>query len=329
MIISIYLDDDIPIHPKDEARLAELEHKNNIVCKCKSQYNNISVLKSDIGRILLFDDTYQGGIINYSTFTGGFPYTRYYHLSKLINPDIKKILVLGLGSGSVITDCQSIYDVKKIDIIEIDQQVINISKEYFDFKSNSNISIHCEEAYQYVSNCKEIYDLILVDVFEASGMPYRLMTKEFIELLFNITSNKGIVGVNYFGKENIEEKGNEVFLAQYKTYKSIFPSIYAIPVLYGAYEFFRSVLNLRQKMGTLTNIIVLASKDNYQLSKPELILKATTYTQSKNSYLINMKEYAKDLYDKTPDTSGVKILTQSFTTDKQYDPEKFIQLIQN
>lgn len=329
MIISIYLDDTTTIHPKDEARLAEIEHCDNIIYSKKSTYNDISVLDCPIGRILLFEDTYQGGFIKYKNFTGGFPYTRYYHLSKLINDDINNILVLGLGSGSVVKDCLNIYDIQQLDIVEIDKNVISIAKEYFNLKDIKQVNIICEEARQYVSNCKTIYDLIIVDVFEARGMPYSLMTKEFIDQLNKILSNNGLVGVNYFGYEDLSGPSNEIFLAQYKTYRDIFPSVYAIPVLYGGYEFFREALNLRYKMGSLTNIMLLASKDPLNVSKPELIQRARDYLKHSKLIMPNIVDYARDLFNEKLDIESVNILSDNMNFDKPYNHKQFIQRIQN
>lgn len=328
MIVSIYLENDSFIHSKDEKKLLEIEKKENIVFESKSSYNNITILNTDMGRILLFEDTYQGGIINYNGFKGGMPYTRYYHLANVINEKIQNILVLGLGSGSILLDILKTYDCNLIDAVEIDPIIIELAHKYFDLPENGNFNIHCEDAIDFVYNTKNKYDFIIVDIFVSKGMPYKFMTREFIQKAHSILKNNGVIGVNLFGTEDISEEINAIFRSEYKTYSSIFNTLYCFPVLYGAYEFYRYSCNLRYKLGSLTNVVLLATKAEQKISKTQFIQKARALMKStKLNHFKNFDLYARDYYEKEISTKGVKILTNNFDSDLDYN--QFQQLIQD
>ncbi|MGD9581611.1 MAG: spermidine synthase, partial [Vampirovibrionia bacterium] len=225
MIISTYIEDNNYLHSEDERKLLAIEKADNVIYEYKSDYNNISIIESCIGRILLFDDTYQGGNIKYNGYYGGMPYTRYYHMAKSINNNIKNILILGLGSGSVVKDCIKIYDYQSIDIIDIDSYVIDAAYKYFDLPENDSVKVFCEDARDYIFYTNKLYDLIIVDVFVAKGMPYKFMTKEFISQAFNILTNEGIIGVNLFGTDNLSDPLNDIFKSEYKTYNEVFSNL--------------------------------------------------------------------------------------------------------
>jgi len=157
-------------------------------------------------------------------------------------------------------------------------------------------------------------------------MPFKFMTLEFIQKLYSILNPKGVVGVNLFGTEDLSQSSNDIFCAEYKTYQHVFNSVYAIPVLYGAYEFFRYSCNLRYKLGQLTNIVLLASKEDKKISKKDFIKKASYLQQNTSlSYLKNYSFYARDFYENTIPTDNIKIIQDNLEFNNSF--EQFLQLI--
>jgi spermidine synthase len=330
LIVAICLDDDSILDHRDEKKLVDIENKKNTLFQTASKHNNISVVDTPIGRILFFDYSYQGGLINYGSFKGGIPYTRYYHLSAVLNDEIKNILVLGVGSGTVINDCYHLYNINTLDAVDIDPEVVAIAQKFFNLSSDNYLKVHITDAREFVFSAKHKYDLIIMDVFLAYGMPLNLMTAEFIQKAFDCLTNDGIMGVNYFSTEKIAGNKSLVFRAQYKTYKEVFPNVYVFPVLYGAYEFYRYACNLRYKLGTLTNTVILASKNNKHITKPEFIRKAQVLQSNTNfSYLKNYALYARDYYNKEIPTEDVRILKDSILDDKELMLEKLMDYIKN
>lgn len=330
MIISTYLEENSYLHSQDEKKLLDIEKKENIIYKYKSKFNNISVLESPIGRILLFDDTYQGGNIKYNNFIGGMPYTRYYHLAKTICPEIKDILVLGLGSGSVVKDCTKIYDYNTIDVIDIDSDVIDVAYKYFDLPKHKSIKVYCEDARDFIFYTNKMYDLIIVDVFVAEGMPFKFMTEEFIQQAHNILTPNGIIGVNLFGTEDMSDPLNDIFKAEFKTYQKIFNTLYSFPVLYGSFEFFRYSCDLRYQMGRLTNNVLLSSKAKNKLNKTNFINEAKSLMKTtKLSYLQNYHLYAKDMIKENINTDKYNIIKDSLDKKPKCNNNDFISSIKN
>jgi spermidine synthase len=330
LIITICADETSVLNYKDEKKLQNIEAQDNIIYSVKSRYSNISISDSDIGRMLMFDRSYQGGNINYISFKGGMPYTRYYHLAGIFNTDIRNILILGIGSGSVIKDSTMIYDYREIDAIDIDSEVVDIAQTYFELPQNNRINYIVEDAGSYILRTDKKYDLVIVDLFLAKGMPLNFLTEEFAQKLSDILTDNGIVGINLFGNEDISGDQSIIFRSQYKVYNNIFPFVACFPVIYGAYEFYRLACNLRYKLGNLTNIVLLAARKPHDFNNNHFISRAKKLQQhSKFNYFKNYSLYARDIYTQKINTDDIKPIKDSFLKIKDLTTKKLTGLIKN
>jgi len=98
----------------------------------------------------------------------------------------KKILVLGLGGGSIITILRNEYLYKEhITAIEIDPEIIKIAEEEFHIKSNNKLKIVCADAYDFVLKNKVEFDFVIIDLFIDNVIPAPFFSTEFWEHLAN------------------------------------------------------------------------------------------------------------------------------------------------
>ena len=52
------------------------------------------------------------------------------HVPMAVHPDVKKVLVIGAGDGGVIRELTRYPSVEHIDLVEIDEEVVSVCKEY-------------------------------------------------------------------------------------------------------------------------------------------------------------------------------------------------------
>ena len=108
---------------------------DKVIYKKNSAFHQIKVVENEVGRFLHYLDTYQAGFINTDFYKGNLPYINYFLISYLINPYIKNILLIGLGSGKIVNDFEFLYkDLKSIDVIDIEENIFDIALNYFNFK---------------------------------------------------------------------------------------------------------------------------------------------------------------------------------------------------
>ena len=77
---------------------------DKVLCEINSDFHNIKIIENEVGKFIHYGDTYQAGFINTDFYKGKLPYINYFLIPYLINPDIKKILLIGLGTGKIVSD---------------------------------------------------------------------------------------------------------------------------------------------------------------------------------------------------------------------------------
>lgn len=154
-------------------------------------------------------------------------------LEKIDFGSIENILVLGMGGGSVIDSLRKKFDFKgKITAVDLDPVVIQIAEEEFGIKENKNQKILNQDAVEFVQNCRETFDLVIIDIFIDIIVPEVFYQKKFLFplskliradgfFIFNLgidlnKDSKEVSGVySFFEKEfdlELYEKLNEVNL---------------------------------------------------------------------------------------------------------------------
>jgi spermidine synthase len=111
--------------------------------------------------------------------------------------DIKKVLLLGLGAGSVVDLLVNKHGLKcTITGVELDKNVIDLAKKYFDIEKYTSLKIVQVDAFEFVQNNNEKYDLIVVDLFVGDTVPAAFSSEEFIQNLRRLCNEKCCVAYN-------------------------------------------------------------------------------------------------------------------------------------
>ncbi len=129
---------------------------------------------------------------------------------------MESILVLGVGGGSVIKTL--VHEIKfkgKIIGIEIDPEVHQIAKTYFDLDKISNLTVIIDNAFEFVLKTKEHYDLIIVDIFEDTHMPNFLYEDFFMHRMGELLTNNGSILFNTMLLNEKENQRNVKYLREF------------------------------------------------------------------------------------------------------------------
>lgn len=121
------------------------------------------------------------------------------HPAFAVNPDIERVLIIGGGDGGTAREVSRYNTVKKIDMVEIDERVVVLSKKYLPqtagkLDKDSRIKILYEDGLDFVKNAElGYYDLILVDSTDPIGPGEGLFTYEFYKNCYNALNENGIL----------------------------------------------------------------------------------------------------------------------------------------
>jgi len=120
----------------------------------------------------------------------------------------KRVLLLGLGAGSVIGVLKQYYDKMLNDAVEIDPEIIKVAKDFFNLPNDGGLSVICADAYDVVSTPSDYelrftgYDLIIVDTYCGGNFPKKLKSDDFIINLKKLKNSKGAIIFNRFYEPN-------------------------------------------------------------------------------------------------------------------------------
>ncbi len=111
----------------------------------------------------------------------------------------KRLLVVGLGGGTIPRVVRAHFPEIEIDCVELDPDVAAAAKEYFLFEESPTLRVHVLDGRRHIRRLAKEgakYDIVMLDAFRGGYIPYHLTTKEFLEQCRAILSEGGVVVSN-------------------------------------------------------------------------------------------------------------------------------------
>ncbi len=163
------------------------------LCSLKSEYQKIDVFSSrEFGKILTLD-----GFIMLTEKDEFIYHEMITHVPMAVNPSIKKVLIIGAGDGGVVRELTKYDSVEHIDLVEIDEAVVKVCREFLPTVScqmdDPRLRIHYQDGLKFVRKREDEYDLIIVDSTDPFGPGEVLFTREFYGNCYNALTKKGIL----------------------------------------------------------------------------------------------------------------------------------------
>ena len=187
----------------------------------QSDYQRIDIFETpEFGRVLTLD----GNVM--LTERDEFIYDEMIvHVPMAVHKEAKDILVIGAGDGGVVRELTRYDRVERIDLVEMDPQVVEACRAYLPGNAcrmdDRRVHIYFENALKYIRRCEEEYDLIIVDSSDPFGPSEGLFTREFYGSCFNALKEDGIM-VNQQGSPFYTEDASAM-QRSHKRIASTFP----------------------------------------------------------------------------------------------------------
>lgn len=147
------------------------------------------------------------------------------HVPMAVNPNIKRVLVIGGGDGGTVRELTKYDIIEKIDMVEIDELVVKAARKYLPTTSckldDPRVSLYFQDGIEFVRNIEEKYDLIIVDSTDPIGPGEGLFTQEFYDNCYKGLSEEGIL-INQNESAMYDHTKRELQRA-YKKIKETFP----------------------------------------------------------------------------------------------------------
>ncbi len=166
---------------------------NRHLFSAKSDYQQIDIFETpEFGRVLALDNNVM------LTERDEFIYDEMItHVPMSVHPGVRDILVIGAGDGGVVRELTRYESVEKIDLVELDPEVLNACRTYLPENAcrldDARVHIYYNNALRYIRRCTRQYDLIIVDSTDPFGPLESYFTREFYGSCYNALREDGIM----------------------------------------------------------------------------------------------------------------------------------------
>ena len=154
------------------------------------------------------------------------PYTEVALTALALSGEPRRILVLGLGGGTLAGFLRRHYPAAHIDAVDIDPEVVRVAKQYFGFREDGRMRAHVADGRKFIEGAREPYDLIFLDAFGTTSVPAHLTTREFLEAVRRATRPQGVVVGNLWFRQY-----NKLFDSMVATYRAVFDDLAVLHVV--------------------------------------------------------------------------------------------------
>lgn len=109
----------------------------------------------------------------------------------------RRVLMLGTAAGSLLHFLRHHYPQAEIITVDIDAELIETLQSRAILPTADDcLTYVIDDARHYVEHCQQCFDLVLVDIFDASQSPAWLLEKTVTDRLHKLLSNEGAVAYN-------------------------------------------------------------------------------------------------------------------------------------
>lgn len=165
---------------------------DELLLSTKSKFQDVLVFHNkQYGNVLVLD-----GVIQ-CTEKDEFAYQEMLaHLPLNCHRRPKRVLIIGGGDGGMAREAAKHPDVEHITMCEIDEEVINIAKEYLPYTSSGfespKLHLHIGDGFEFMEKHQNEFDVVISDTSDPVGPAERLFSEEYYKLVHSALKDDGI-----------------------------------------------------------------------------------------------------------------------------------------
>lgn len=160
----------------------------------KSEFQDVAVVDSyQFGRMLVLDGVFQTSIAEEFVY-----HEMIAHVPLFIHPNPKRVLVIGGGDGGAVREVVRHDTVEKVEMVEIDGMVVEVSKKYLPEisvamrENHPKLELKIGDGIAHMAAAENAYDVIIVDCSDPIGPGEGLFTREFYQNVYKALKEDGL-----------------------------------------------------------------------------------------------------------------------------------------
>ncbi|WP_426146269.1 spermidine synthase [Polaromonas sp. DSR2-3-2] len=139
-----------------------------------------------------------------------------------LKPEPQRILIIGLGGGSLPSALKKIVPQAMIETVELDPSVAKVAERFFGFMPGKDNAVAIEDGRVFVKRAQKQgkkYDLVILDAFDHVYVPEHMLTREYLLEVKSLLEKDGVLAANTFSSSRLYD-------AESATYAGVFGGFY-------------------------------------------------------------------------------------------------------
>lgn len=153
------------------------------------------------------------------------PYARVAFAGLALCDEPRRVMIVGLGGGTLPTFLRKHYPHAAIDAVDIDPDVVHVAKQFFGFREDDRMRAYVGDGREFVERFRQPYDMIFLDAFSSDSVPPHLTTQEFLRAVRRAVKPNGVVVGNIWSRSS-----NPLYDSMVRTYQEVFDQLYILDV---------------------------------------------------------------------------------------------------
>jgi spermidine synthase len=219
------IDPDRWLHDSINEDFIQLHRIEEVLYTGRTKYQSAQIIRSlRFGTCLVLD-----GKIQSSEADEFIYHEALVQPAMITHPAPEAVFIAGGGEGATLREALSHKTVKRAVMVDIDEEVITLSKKYLPDHSrgafeDSRTELYHVDARDYLAKSSDKFDVIIIDLPDPieKGPAYLLYTREFYQIVRDRLTDDGLIAVQA-GSASLTELLN--LTAVNNTLKSVFPIV--------------------------------------------------------------------------------------------------------
>jgi len=152
-----------------------------------------------------------------------FAYMRGLTAALALRPAVARVLIIGLGGGTLPMFLRHHLPLTIIDVVELDAVVLDVAKQDLGFAEDPRLKVHLADGRAFVEGSTELWDLIVLDAYGKDDIPRHLATRQFYEAVKRRLAPGGLLAANLWS-----EHASRRYRSLLRTFEAVFPEVHVL-----------------------------------------------------------------------------------------------------
>ncbi len=198
-----------------------MKYDGMIIHSVRDEYGLIEVVDNRVTRKLYFDSPIEQSCLYHNApMTLNFEYQEKIvervleFAERHINGNKKRsafrVLMLGMGGGSMAHHLFHNHPNLQMTVVELRQAVIDCAYRFFQLPDEPEIEVVQGDAIEFVEDNQHPYDAVIIDIFDADGLPSGMSRLSFQEALWKSIGSPGLLVFNLWYQWDKQANGKPI-----------------------------------------------------------------------------------------------------------------------